>query len=471
MAISDLIEEQLSQYIISPKVISYFGSKLNEVKGRFVSANRVYNFVLDKKGVSYSPAGQGDSLLFSALYLERLDSARKPKIGNSKCNAGKSYQCGKSCISNYWKCKKGVRDVNDARRIASILASTNEGLKNKVKGEVSDKAISRGKALFEARGNRAKNGKISKPKVSNQISKPHDKITDRIFSGEPVRYKDGKDIRVIQHTQGITTISSKLGQVLYREKESFNDINDFAKDLHRYRRVLPSETHSPITSLTTKQSIEESNRKFKQPEIDSNSTTKKQANYIERLNDFRNGFKSLQDMYLGEEYYSKFPLDSSIQRDVNKAYEALQSLDVDGLRLIASKYSRFMVKAAQPTAGDRSKTGHHNMEQKAKLGNYASQAADNIPKVLKNIADDTGMYLSHAGWNTKDKHLEFKEYANKRFEVAKEELDRATYLSKASPSGLSTFTKDKYNKKQLTKAKSEFNRAEKNLKTFNNYQD
>ena len=72
--VTDLIEQTIAQHIIAPKVLSYAPSKLNEVTGRFVSANRVYNFVLNKQGVSYSPAGQGDSLLFSALYLVRMPS-------------------------------------------------------------------------------------------------------------------------------------------------------------------------------------------------------------------------------------------------------------------------------------------------------------------------------------------------------------------------------------------------------------
>ena len=160
MAISDLIEQTIAQHIIAPRVISYAPSKLNEVTGRFVSSNRVYNFVLNKSGVSYSPAGQGDSLLFSALYL-RQDAVRKAKVGNDRCNAGKSYQCGKICLGNRRKCHKGVRDVNDARRIASILESTNEKLKGSLEG--SDKAKARGKALFEAR-----KGRVEKPKANTQ---------------------------------------------------------------------------------------------------------------------------------------------------------------------------------------------------------------------------------------------------------------------------------------------------------------
>jgi len=158
MAIADLIAETISQHITQPKVISYAPTKLNEVQGRFVASNRVYNFILNKEGISYSPAGQGDSLLFSALFL-RQDAARKPKVGNDKCNAGKSYQCGKICLGNRRKCHKGVRDVNDARRIASILESTNELLKNKVGSEISANAKARGEVLFGARGKRVANPK------------------------------------------------------------------------------------------------------------------------------------------------------------------------------------------------------------------------------------------------------------------------------------------------------------------------
>jgi hypothetical protein len=165
MAVQDLIAETIAQHITQPKVISYAPTKLNEVQGRFVASNRVYNFILNKDGVSYSPAGQGDSLLFSALYLQRLDTVRKPKVGSDRCNAGKSYQCGRICLGNRRKCHKGVRDVNDARRIASILESTNEQLKNKVGSEVSAKAKARGEALFGARENRAKNGKPERVKV------------------------------------------------------------------------------------------------------------------------------------------------------------------------------------------------------------------------------------------------------------------------------------------------------------------
>ena len=229
MSISDLIEQTIAQHIIAPKVLSYAGTKINEVKGRFVSANRVYNFVLDKKGISYSPAGQGDSLLFSGLYLERLDAARKPKVGNDKCNAGKSYQCGKICLGNRRKCHKGVRDVNDARRIASILASTNEKLKGSLEG--SDKAIARGKALFEARGKRSASPKAMKSKVltvnTTQRAKP-DPISDEIdgyerqikdlamFLGVQKRWKAGEKAKL---KKSITYYQQKKEEALERQKK------------------------------------------------------------------------------------------------------------------------------------------------------------------------------------------------------------------------------------------------------------
>ena len=182
MAISDLIEQTIAQHIIAPRVISYAPSKLNEVTGRFVSSNRVYNFVLNKSGVSYSPAGQGDSLLFSALYL-RQDAVRKAKVGNDRCNAGKSYQCGKICLGNRKKCHKGVRDVNDARRIASILEGTNEKLKGSLEG--SDKAKARGKALFEAR-----KGRVEKPKVKPDDADALNRLEQLIELGKkPVEQK------------------------------------------------------------------------------------------------------------------------------------------------------------------------------------------------------------------------------------------------------------------------------------------
>lgn len=164
MGVSELIEQTIAQHIANPRLLSFYPSKLNEVSGKFSAANRVYNFVIDKKGVLFSPAGNTDSLLFSELYL-RLDAVKKAKVGNDRCNAGKSFQCGSICLSNHKRCRKGVVDVNDARRIASVLASSNEFLKNKVKGEASEKALKRGSDLHEARGNRVANPKGAKVKI------------------------------------------------------------------------------------------------------------------------------------------------------------------------------------------------------------------------------------------------------------------------------------------------------------------
>jgi hypothetical protein len=198
MAVQDLIAETLAQHITQPKILSYAPTKLNEVQGRFVASNRVYNFILNKDGISYSPAGQGDSLLFSALFL-RQDAARKPKVGNDKCNAGKSYQCGKICLGNRRKCHKGVRDVNDARRIASILESTNEQLKSKVGSEVSAKAKARGEALFGARGKREKDGKP-------------ERVKDVVFSLDDIDLKKGTESysHLYRNPEGIAKMAQKV---------------------------------------------------------------------------------------------------------------------------------------------------------------------------------------------------------------------------------------------------------------------
>ena len=219
MAIAQLIEQTIAQHIIAPKVLSYAPSKLNEVTGRFVSSNRVYNFVLNKSGVSYSPAGQGDSLLFSALYLQRLDAARKPKVGSDRCNAGKSYQCGKICLGNRRKCHKGVKDVNDARRIASILEGTNEKLKGSLEG--SDKAKARGKALFEARKERVENPKV-KPQTNDLkslapelFSQDSDKIIKDAVELNSQELKKGQKIKLLQYAP-----SSDFGNPRYAEQHA-----------------------------------------------------------------------------------------------------------------------------------------------------------------------------------------------------------------------------------------------------------
>jgi|LauGreDrversion4_2_1035121.scaffolds.fasta_scaffold148047_2 hypothetical protein len=223
MEVSQLIAATIAQHITQPKVLSYAPSKLNEVTGRFVASNRVYNFVLNKQGISYSPAGQGDSLLFSALYL-RQDAVRKPKVGSDRCNAGKSYQCGKICLGNRRKCHKGVRDVNDARRIASILESTNEQLKNKVGSEISAKAKARGEALFGARGERVKNPKAERVKAVIASGKKKD-----FFDISPDDYQKKSDYHLAR-IQAL--LDSKSATLAVMEKKGFSipEIEKYIKD-------------------------------------------------------------------------------------------------------------------------------------------------------------------------------------------------------------------------------------------------
>lgn len=286
MAISQLIEQTIAQHIANPRVISYVGTKRDEVQGRFIAANRVYNFVLDRKGVSYSPAGRQDSLVFSALFLERMDAVKRPKIGNDKCNAGKSYQCGKTCISNSWNCRKGVKDVSDARRIASILASTNERLKASVK--VSDKAQARGRALFEARQKRGE-----KPKSKQEVLKPfvadyHDKAkakaltkilseldkknipaiysdnSDKIFALS----KDGKNVSAYKMADGEyvkdpTLTPSLIGWDVYVSREydagqKYGAHNNAAKD---WIAAQKSEREAGLKQQQQQKAEEENKRK------------------------------------------------------------------------------------------------------------------------------------------------------------------------------------------------------------------
>ena len=225
MAISDLIEQTIAQHIIAPRVLSYAPSKLNEVTGRFVSSNRVYNFVLNKSGVSYSPAGQGDSLLFSALYL-RQDAVRKPKVGSDRCNAGKSYQCGKICLGNRRKCHKGVKDVNDARRIASILEGTNEKLKGSLEG--SDKAKARGKALFEAR-----KGSVEKPKAKPDDADALERLEQLYRLGRGEDFDLTSEQKYSQAQKKLQDLKYKSGDRIKRGTEVYYSMGygDGAKEL------------------------------------------------------------------------------------------------------------------------------------------------------------------------------------------------------------------------------------------------
>ncbi len=309
MAIAQLIEQTIAQHISNPRVISYMPSKLNEVQGRFVSSNRVYNFVLNKQGVSYSPAGRQDSLLFSALYLERLDAARKPKIGNDKCNAGKSYQCGKICLGNRRKCHKGVRDVNDARRIASILASTNEKLKGSLEG--SDKAIARGKALFEARQNRVANPKAVR-------SKPDD--TNALNRLEPLA-KLGEEVS----KKPTESFEEKIQRMLSNRLTSQKEADQFNQDLKSLTPDQKKQYFDERAKVRAQQDKAKKNERAKQNRQKKERKAKADLEERKRLESFPEGRLSLrmkdehQKHLQNMDFFFKNGLASSAKESLDRA--------------------------------------------------------------------------------------------------------------------------------------------------------
>jgi hypothetical protein len=159
-----LIEEQIGQHIASPQVLT---SDLvnSKIQGKFKASNRVYNYVLTRKDLTYAPAGNMDSALFSALYLERYDAvAKRPKIGKSNCTY-KSYQCGKICLGLRRKCRKTVNDVERVAKIFYLMEQderTGKTLYNKAIGEVTEgyrgKVVARAQKMrnSEERGAKAK---------------------------------------------------------------------------------------------------------------------------------------------------------------------------------------------------------------------------------------------------------------------------------------------------------------------------
>ena len=162
--ITALIEEQIRQHIASPQVLTK--QLVNgKIQGKFKSANRVYNYVLTRKDLQYSPAGNMDSALFSALYLQRFDAvAKRPKIGKSNCTY-KSYQCGKICLGLRRRCRKTVNDVERVAKIFELMEQderTGKTVYNKAISEVAEgdrgKVIARAQKMrnSEERGAKAK---------------------------------------------------------------------------------------------------------------------------------------------------------------------------------------------------------------------------------------------------------------------------------------------------------------------------
>jgi len=138
--ITSLIEQQISQHIANPQVLSS-GLVNGKIQGRFKAQNRVYNYVLSRKDLIYYPAGRNDSSLFSALFLERFDAvAKRPKIGKSNCTY-KSYECGKICLGLRKRCKKNINDVERVAKIFYLMeqdARTGKNLYDKAIANVAE---------------------------------------------------------------------------------------------------------------------------------------------------------------------------------------------------------------------------------------------------------------------------------------------------------------------------------------------
>ena len=126
------IAQYLKKYIMNPVVIQAELQGKRLIVGRFKSGASTFDFSLTPKGVSYKPIP----------LVNRNDSVFGKPTGQYKCTAGKSYQCGKICLTVHNRCKKNENNEADIRRLASIFAYANSGNANEAKVETL-----RGKAL------------------------------------------------------------------------------------------------------------------------------------------------------------------------------------------------------------------------------------------------------------------------------------------------------------------------------------
>ena len=175
--INTLLEQQIGQHIANPQVLS---SALvgNKIQGRFIAANRVYNYVLTRKDLIYFPSGRNDSLLFSALFLERLDAvAKRPRIGKSNCTY-KSYQCGKICLGLRRRCRKSVNDVERVAKIFYLMendARTGKTLYEQAIANVAEsdrsKVIARAQKMRNSEERGAKAQQLRYERKTNQGQK------------------------------------------------------------------------------------------------------------------------------------------------------------------------------------------------------------------------------------------------------------------------------------------------------------
>lgn len=224
--ITTLIEEQIGKHIANPQVLT---KQLisGKIQGKFKSATRVYNYILTKKDLTYSPAGNMDSALFSALYLQRFDAvAKRPKIGKSNCTY-KSYQCGKICLGLRRRCRKSVNDVERVAKIFYMMEQderTGKTVYNKAIGEVAEG--DRGKVI--ARAQKMRNSEERGAKARELLEQRRGKQKE----GKTLGTDQAKKIKK-------AFVDIKGGQVKKKTKPSIYDV----------ARQLKEEYGVPITDV------------------------------------------------------------------------------------------------------------------------------------------------------------------------------------------------------------------------------
>jgi hypothetical protein len=183
--IEALLNQQIGQHIANPQVLSC--ELVNgKIQGKFKAANRVYNYLLTRKDLTYYPAGNMDSALFSALYLERFDAvAKRPHFGSANCTY-KSYQCGKICLGLRRHCRKNNNDVERVAKIFHLMeqdAKTGQKIYNKAIGQVAEgdrgKVIATAQKMRNSEERGAKARELLEKRKENQKSKKSDLTLDR----------------------------------------------------------------------------------------------------------------------------------------------------------------------------------------------------------------------------------------------------------------------------------------------------
>ena len=155
------IAQYLKKYIMNPVVIQAELRGKRIIVGRFKSGASTFDFELTPKGVTYKPS----------KLVSRNDALFGSPTGQYKCTAGKSYQCGKICLTVHNRCRKNENNEADIRRLASIFAYANGKNVNQNKVEtLTKKTLS---AVQEGMGNRVTQlaNKVNQQDQRNQLAK------------------------------------------------------------------------------------------------------------------------------------------------------------------------------------------------------------------------------------------------------------------------------------------------------------